>query len=190
MVTSGKLKAEQLADLETSLAHDLRNYPMDLVENALREHKENSPFWPSLSDLMKHIKPRLDHRHRMERFQSREVWTPSTPHTKKEAGHFTSIAIAAGLQDEPQEVRTAAVSGWKDGGAKRLMDAGIEAERLRIGTKVTEKPVIDSKDQPWHEANELKASALRINAHDEALGRSACFRLSTLTKPSTEEMER
>ena len=190
MVQSGKMSSSEANSRTETLAHDLRNYPQPLIEGAIQKHREESVFFPELADLMKFMKPRLEHSRRVAEMERKNVpWSPDAQKEPKRKG-FEQIAIAAGLQDEPQEVRTAAVSGWKDGGAERLMDAGIEAERLRIGTKITEKPVIDSKDQPWHEANELKASALRINAHDEALGRPACFRLSTPTKPNTKEMEK
>lgn len=162
---SGRIKAsdDEILLMVTDLAEKLHGYNAADVLEAFEKHQKSSPFFPDLSDLMKFIQPRIDHRIRMAEYERRNrPWIPDGANSNR--GDFQRLAITTGLQDEPQEVRTAAVASWKDGGAQKLMDAGIEAERLRGGTKTSEKPKIDSKDQPWHDVNELRASALRINA--------------------------
>ena len=116
---------------------------------------------------MKFMKPRLEHSRRIAEIARRNVpWIPDTQKAPKQNG-FEQIAIAAGLQDEPQEVRTAAVKVWWEKEREATLEAGEKAERLRNGTKTSEKPMIDSKDRPWNDREALKASMLRINEFEQ-----------------------
>lgn len=115
MVTCGKLKAEQAGEISEILAHDLRNYPMDWVEDAIRQHKEESPFWPSLSDLMKFIRPRVEWQRRASERKRRE----------EEIARYK----ANEAPEDPQEIRTAAAEKWRQEGRARLEELSQEQEK-------------------------------------------------------------
>ena len=60
MVATGKLSSSEADQLSGLLARDLCDLPGNLIASAIQKHRQSSPFWPALSDIMKHIQPTLD----------------------------------------------------------------------------------------------------------------------------------
>ncbi len=52
MVATRRLTADQAKTLVPMLEQDLAEYPPEEVIEALKRHREESPFWPALSDLL------------------------------------------------------------------------------------------------------------------------------------------
>ena len=160
MVATGKLSASQADELGELLAHDIRNYPLGWIEYAIQQHRKKSAFWPSLSDLMQWIQPRVEHERRMRRHEKRDkAWIADAP--KVTGGGLKQLAAPEGFKVDPPGVREAAVSDWKANGAKELEALAKEAEQGRGGTKTSEKPKIDRRAK-WHDADELRASMQRL----------------------------
>ena len=96
LIATGKLSEQNASSLIDVLAEDLKIYPEGWVEKAIQGHRKTSPFWPSLSDMMKFIVP-LENARRSKRARSKQdqktyafmAWNadspPPTPEAQKNA---------------------------------------------------------------------------------------------------------
>lgn len=147
MVRTGQLQADDADDSVTLLANDLAKYPIQWIDDAILAHREQSPYWPKLCDLMASIQPR---RLAAEAQMAREE-------------RFAAQKDDEGWVDDPKNVRQEAVSAW------------WEVERPKMEMALQEPPRGRKTDLPWHDVEILKHSAMRINQHEIDNGRKPCF---------------
>lgn len=158
MITAGKLDADRAAELGLMLSHDLRNYPLDWVDDAIRQHREDSPFWPALSDLMKFIKPKVERHYREAE--------------RRKLDEKIAREKAGLPPEEPAEIRAAAAQEWREWGRADLEKRGIDAEERMIHPNVRKRRKIE-KQKAAPTKGQMVASLKRIADFERERGNEA-----------------
>lgn len=60
VIATGRLKTDESDILVERLTNDLAEYPERWVINAIKKHRKASPFFPALSDIVKHMQFMID----------------------------------------------------------------------------------------------------------------------------------
>jgi hypothetical protein len=154
--------------LVETLTKDLALYPETWVIRAIHEHRKASPFWPAIADLVKHMQPAINAEERAKAFKrnqqaSREFVNAGGKQSELDAEERKAVVIAK-LGYDPNDARAGRKFQEESYFRKQCITAGVSFEETQAmsGDEVLSK--LMSKDKPWNDPKELKASAKRLAA--------------------------
>ncbi len=132
----------------------MRRYPIDVIQHAIRMHRERCPFWPALSDLMPFLSSKIEFRLKEAerlRVEQRQI--------ERHEDH---------LRQEDPEVRKAAVAPWKEGIRDELVGLAEEDKEEHRQRRLQRMKI-----KNWRDPEVLKASAIRLGIYHPQQGEAS-----------------